>query len=91
MLRSAGARRLKNTLRRCLPGAKNSPENYLVDLGRDTRTSNQSRRLFLRKDASWCLNWPSGADLLAHKQHRYIKCLCDYYVHVFLCYWDSNN
>ena len=36
MLRSAGARRLRKTLRRCPVGAKNSPENCLVDLGRDT-------------------------------------------------------
>ena len=28
---------------------KNSPENCLVDLGRDTRTSTQSRRLVRRK------------------------------------------
>jgi len=42
-----------------------------VDLGRDTRTSTQSRRLVRRKDASWSLNWPSGANLLARKQHMY--------------------
>ena len=51
---------------------KNSPEKGLVDLGRDTRTSTQSRRLVRRKDASWCLNWPSGANLLAQKQHMYL-------------------
>jgi len=45
---------------------KNSPENCLVDLGRDTRTSTQSRRLVRRKGASWSLNWPSGANLLVH-------------------------
>ena len=28
-----------------------------------------------RKDASWSLNWPSGANLLAHKQHKYILCV----------------
>jgi len=51
---------------------KNSPENCLVDLGRDTRTSTQSRRLVRRKGASWSLNWPSGANLLAHLQ---LKCI----------------
>ena len=71
MLRSAGARRLRKTLRRCTAGAKNSPEKCLVDLGRDTRTSTQSHRLVRRKDASWSLNWPSGANLLARKQHMY--------------------
>ena len=43
-----------------------------MDLGRDTRTSTQSRLLVRRKDASWSLNWPSGASLLARKQHMYI-------------------
>ena len=71
VLRSAGARRLRKTLRRCPAGAKSSLEKYLVDLGRDTRTSTQSRRLVRRKDASWSLNWPSGANLLAQKQHMY--------------------
>jgi len=52
-----------------------SPEKCLVYLGRDTRTSTQSRRLVRRKDASWSLNWPSGANLLAHKQHKYILCV----------------
>ena len=51
---------------------KNSPENCLVDLGRDTRTSTQSRRLVRRKGASWSLNWPSGANSLAHLQ---LKCI----------------
>ena len=53
---SASARRLRKTLRRCPAGAKNSPENCLVDLGRNTRTSTQSRRLVRRKGASWSLN-----------------------------------
>ena len=35
---------------------------------RDTRTSTQSRRLVRSKGASWCLNWPSGAILLAYMQ-----------------------
>jgi hypothetical protein len=62
MLRSAGARRLRKTLERCPAGAKkNSPENFLLDLGRDSRTSTQSRRLVRRKGASWSLDWPSGA------------------------------
>jgi len=92
MLRSAGARRLRKTLRRCPAGAKNSPEKCLVDLGGDTRTSTQSRRIVRRKDARWSLNWPSGANLLARKQHMYfIWCLCDYCVLVFLCYWESIN
>jgi hypothetical protein len=43
-----------------------------VDLGHDTRTSTQSCRLVRRKDASWSLNWPFGANLLAHKQNKYI-------------------
>ena len=47
------------------------PQKCLVYLGRDTRTSTQSRRLVRRKDASWSLNWPSGANLLARKQHMY--------------------
>jgi len=55
-----------------LLGQKNSPENCLVDLGRDTRTSTQSRRLVRRKGASWSLNWPSGANSLAHLQ---LKCI----------------
>jgi len=59
-------------LRRYPSGAKNSPEKCLVDLGRDTRTSTQSRRLVWRKDARWSLIWPSGANLLAHKQHKCI-------------------
>ena len=43
-------------------------------------------------DASWSLNWPSGANLLARKQHMYFFwCLCDYCVLVFLCYWESFN
>ena len=71
---------------------RNSPEKYLVDLGRDTRTSTQSRRIVRRKDASWSLNWPSGANLQARKQHMYFFwCLCDYFVLVFLCYWESIN
>jgi len=78
MLRSAGARSLRKTLRRCPAGAKNSPEKCLVDLGRDTRTSTQSRRLVRRKDASWSLNWPSGAYLLEHKQQKYFL-----YVYLF--------
>jgi len=74
MLRSAGARRLRKTLRQCPAGAKNSPENCLVDLGRDTRTSTQSRRLVRRKVASWSLNLPSGANMLVQKQHMYFFC-----------------
>ena len=33
--------------------------------------STQPRRIVRRKDASWSLNWPSGANLLARKQHMY--------------------
>jgi len=63
-----------------------------VDLGRDTRTSTQSRRIVRRKDSSWSLNWPSGENLLARKQQMYFFwCLCDYCVLVFLCYWESIN
>jgi len=51
---------------------KNSPDICLVDLGGDTRTSTQSRRLVRRKGASWSLNWPSVANLLAHLQ---LKCI----------------
>ena len=51
---------------------ENSPEICLVDLGRDTRTSTQSRRLVRRKGATWSLNWPSGANSLAHLQ---LKCI----------------
>jgi len=45
---------------------KNSTENCRVDFGRDTRTSTKSRRLVRIQGASWSLNWPSGANLLAH-------------------------
>ena len=54
-----------------MPRAEISPEKCLVDLGRDTQTSTQSRRIVRRKDASWSLNWPSGANLLARKQLMY--------------------
>ena len=50
---------------------KNSVENILPDLYKWARTRTQSRRLARRKDASWSLNWPSGANLLAHKPHMY--------------------
>ena len=63
-----------------------------ADLGRDTRTSTQSCRFVRRNGASWSLNWPSGANLLAQRQHMYFFCcFCDYYVLVFLCYWKSIN
>ena len=39
----------------------------------------QSRRLVRRKGASWSLNWPSGANLLAHLQ---LKCI--FYVPLWL-------
>ena len=63
---------------------KNSPENCLVDLGRDTRTGTQSRRRVRRKGASWSLNWPSEANLLAHMELKYILyvplwLLCTYF------------
>ena len=61
MLRSAGARRLRKTLRRCPAGAKNSPEKCLVDLGRDARTSTQPSRLVRRKGTIWHLYRLSGA------------------------------
>ena len=36
--------------------------------------------------------WPSGANLLAQKQHMYFFwCLCDYCALVFLCYSESTN
>jgi len=38
----------------------------------------QSRQLVRRKDASWCRNWPSGANLLAHMQRMYIDFLFFY-------------
>ena len=86
------ARRLRKTLRRFPAGAKKCPEKCLVDLGRDTRTSTQSRRLVRRKGASWCLNWPSGANLLAHMQLICIfLCLCDYCLLAFLCFRESFN
>ena len=72
MLRSAGARRLRKTLRRCPAGAKNSPDNCPVDLGRDIWTSTQPCRLVRRKGAGWSLNWPSGANLQARMQ---LKCI----------------
>ena len=56
----------------CWDFLKKSPENCLVGLGRDTRTSTQSLRLVRRKGASWSLNWPSGANLQAHFQ---LKCI----------------
>ena len=64
-----------------------NPENprFFLFTGRDTRTSTQSRRLVRRKDASWSLNWPSGATLLVHEQHKYFFwCLCDYRGHFLL-------
>ena len=83
-------RRARHKVYRVLYGRH--PEKCPVDLGRDTRTSTQSRRIVRRKDASWSLNWPSGANLLVRKQHMYFfLCLCDYCVLVFLCYWESNN
>jgi len=63
----------------------------LVDLGRDTRTRTQSRRIVRRKDASWSLNWPSGTYFSAKAAHILFWCLCDYCVLVFLCYWESIN
>ena len=83
-------RRARHKVYRVLYGRH--PEKCPVDLGRDTRTSTQSRRIVRRKDASWSLNWPSGANLLVRKQHMYFFwCLCDYCVLVFLCYWESIN
>ena len=115
MLRSAGARRLRKTLRRCPAGAKIARRNafwskfagcwrisststflcasvttvYLfffvigrvltrldwtrLDVCGSTRTRTQSRRLVRREGASWSLNWPSGANLLARKQHMYFS------------------
>ena len=83
MLRSVGARRLRKTLRRCPAGTNNSPEKCLVDLGRDTRTSTQSRRLVRRKGASWSLNWPSGANLLAQAAQVHSLCASVTTVHLF--------
>jgi len=51
---------------------KNSQKRRLMDLGRDTRTSTQSRRLVRRQGASWSLHWPTGANLLVHMQ---LKCI----------------
>ena len=63
-----------------------------IQLPRHYTPVTQSRRIVRRKDASWSLNWPSGANLLARKQHMYFFwCLCDYCVLVFLCYWESIN
>jgi len=50
----------------------NYKKDCLVDVGRDTRTRTQSRRLVRKKGASWSLNWPSGAHFLAHVQ---LKCI----------------
>jgi len=70
---------------------KNSPEKYLVDLGRDTRTSTQSRRLVRREDASWSLNWPSAAHLLEHKQHKYFLCVPLWLLCTCFSYRESIN
>ena len=71
---------------------KNSPENCLVDLGRDTRTSTQSRRLGRRKGASWSLNWPSGANFLGMcSSSAFFMCLCDCCILAFLCFWERIN
>ena len=87
-----GAETLKRIKDNCLCSLFLANIVCLVDLGRDTRTSTQSRRIVRRKDASWSLNWPSGENLLARKQHMYFFwCLCDYCVLVFLCYWESIN
>jgi len=72
---------------------KNSPEKCLVDLGRDTRTNTQPRRLVRKKGASWSLSWPSGANFIVHMQFKCIlcvsMCLCDCCVLVFLHFWES--
>jgi len=65
------------------PYLTRSNKDSLVYLGRDTRTSTQSRRLVRRKDASWSLNWPSGANLLAHKQHKYFLCVPLWLLYLF--------
>jgi len=70
-----GIGRLRGENRNAKLISQNSPGKCLVYLGRDTRTSTQSRRLVRRKDASWSLNWPSGANLLVHKLHKYILCV----------------
>jgi len=67
-----------------------SPVKFLVDLGRNARTSTQSRQHVLRKGAIRSLNWPFGANLLA-TAHAHSLCLCDYCVLVFFCYWESIN
>ena len=59
-----------------------------MDLGRDTRTSTQSRRL-VRRDAGWSLNWPSEANFVTHKP--FLECLCVYCMLVFLGIWKSAN
>ena len=66
-------------------------------LGRDTRTSTQSRRLVRRVGGSEerrqlepeLAIW---SNFLAQKQFmHFFWCLCDYFALVFLCYWESIN
>jgi hypothetical protein len=72
MLRSAGARRLRKTLRRCPAGAKNSPENCLVDSWDVTHERALSPAdLFGGKAPVGALIGP-GANLLAHMQPKCI-------------------
>ena len=44
----------------------------IISSQRHLPSCTQSRRLVWRKGASWRLNWPSGANLLAHVQ---LKCI----------------
>ena len=70
--------------------AKDSGVFYKLNICKD---KSKQERLVRRKGASWSLNWPSGANSLAHLQltSAFFMCLCDCCVLVFLCFWESIN
>ena len=49
--------------------AKDSGVFYKLNICKD---KSKQERLVRRKGASWSLNWPSGANSLAHLQLKYI-------------------
>ena len=53
-----------------LPITKKNKCTVVTEAHKECTYAAQSRRFVRRKDASWSLNWPSGANLLAHKQHK---------------------
>jgi hypothetical protein len=74
MLRSAGARHLRKTLRRCPAGAKIAQKiaPWTWDVTHERALSPADLFGGIANSASWGLNWPSGANLLAHMQLKWI-------------------